>query len=237
MFEFIPEIEWLFGSLLFYLFLYKITHNHYNHYYESYRLLDDDKQRYFQKNIVKSGALIILSLYGSFIFVDSFLKNKWNNKTIYRIGFMYSGLDVMGLLMVKNLPLNSKIHHLTTTIFSLLNTQINYNKDTFWFGIIVYCILSCYAWPVNYFLAIRLIKPLKSLLWFMQYNIVSYSLLLLFNWTYQVYNIRNRFELGFGFILFVVLVGFVAYDDIKLVKFLVHYYRKTRIEILTILQA
>jgi len=29
----------------------------------------------------------------------------------------------------------------------------------------------------------------------------------------------------------------VAYDDIKLVKFLVHYYRKTRIEILTTLQA
>ena len=77
---------------------------------------------------------------------------------MYRIAFMYSALDVLGLLMVKKLPINSKIHHIVSFSLSVLNTYIDYNTHFYWLGLPIYCMLSSYAFSVNLYLSLRLIN-------------------------------------------------------------------------------
>ena len=222
-----PEIEYFFIAIAAYYAFYKLTDFAYSK-NEFYLQLKPDRKTYFQKNIVKTSALICISIYGSITLYDGFINDNWNNTQFYRIGFAYAALDVLGLITVKNLPMNSKIHHISTFIFSCMNSRVDYSQKTFWVGLPIYCILSCYAFGVNLFLALRLIKSLKNLKSLILFNIISYSGLLLTNWLYQVYNIYATIGWNFTWdaYFFVGLVIFIANDDIKLVKFLVHHWKK-----------
>lgn len=232
MISYFPNIEWFFSSLVFYFFGYKLIDFLYK-YNENYIQLLPDRKNYFQKNMVKTGALIVISAMASKTLYNGFYYNEWDNDRIHQIGYMYAALDVLGLIVVKNLPLNSKIHHVSSFLFSYLNSRVDYTRPTFWIGLPVYCVLSCYAFGVNYFLAMRLIKPLRKLRGLLRYNIISYCLLLVINWLFQIFNII--YKVGWNFTwdvyLFVSLVLFVANDDIKLVTFMVHHLRKSREEI------
>ena len=219
----LPEIEYFFTALFIYYLGYKVVDYLYQN-DNCYKCLKPDRKEYFQKNIVKTIALIFISLFGSKIIYNGIILNQWNNSLIHRIGYLYSALDVLGLIIVKGLPFNSKVHHLSTLIFSYLNTTVDYQTNTFWVGLPVYCILSCYAFGVNYYLAYRLIRPNNLLL--INYNIVSYFLLLLVNWAYQFLNIINVERITWDVILFISLILFVANDDIKLIKFMV--YQRTK---------
>lgn len=220
-----PEIYCLFISIFLYQGLYKLADIFYknNTFYCS---LENDRKRYFQKNMVKASTLFFISVYSTPTLLNGMIYKTWDNIFIYRIGYFYSGLDLIGLINVKNLPLNSKIHHSTTILFSILSTFVDYNQNNFWIGLPVYCILSCYAFGVNYFLAQRLINPIKEMKKLIDFNIISYILLLAINWTYQIYNLYNKVEslndVTWDMILYVSLILFVANDDIKLINFMRH---------------
>ncbi len=223
-----PEIEWFFGALFLYSISYLIV-DYESKSNESYTILSLDRKNYYKKNIVKSVALTAISIYGSFILFNGFVFNRWNNIEMYRVGYLYSALDVLGLVKVKNLPNNSRIHHITTFILSYINTLIDYSNPSFWVGLPVYCILSCYACGVNYFLGTRLLKPLSELITLIKINIISYSFLLGINWIYQIYNVYKNFEnSGYDMYIYIGLLLFVANDDVKLVKFLMHQLKKAR---------
>lgn len=219
----LPEIEYFFLSIGLYYSLYKVVNFFYRNNIE-YQNLPNERKEYFQKNIVKTFALIFISLYGSKILFDGFYYNNWDNSLIHKFGYIYSALDILGLIVVKNLPMNSKIHHCSSFLFSYLNTLVDYTQDTFWIGLPVYCILSSYAFGVNYYLAQRLITPHNLNL--ITYNILSYGFLLGINWMYQIFNIFVRGTMTWDVYLFVGLVLFVANDDIKLMKFMVYHRKK-----------
>ena len=227
MVSYLPEIEYFFASLTFYAFGYVFVDFIFKKNI-AYDLLFQDRKYYFQKNFVKTFALIAISIYGTHVLLNGLYYDYWDNKTIHRIGYIYSALDVMGLYFVKNLPLNSKIHHIGSFIFSYLNTRIDYSTNTFWIGLPVYCILSSYACGVNLFLALRLIKPIPSLKKFIRYNLYSYGLLLGINWTYQIYSLFYKQDIQWSndIYVFIFLMLFIANDDIKLIKFLRHQYHK-----------
>jgi len=231
MFSYFPNIEWFFLSLITYFAGYKLTHLLYknNPYYYQ---LPDDRKNYFQKNMVKTVALVGISLVGTPVLYNGFIHDIWDNDMIQKLGYIYSSLDVLGLLVVKKLPMNSKIHHVSSFLFSYMNTLVDYSKPTFWIGLPVYCVLSCYAFGVNYFLAQRLITPLVKLRGLIRYNIISYCFLLVFNWACQVKNIVDKvgWDFTWDVYMFVFLVLFVANDDVKLVRFMLHHYRKARID-------
>ena len=224
---YLQEIEYFFGSLTLYFFGYLFVDFIFKKNI-AYDLLFQDRKYYFQKNFVKTFALIGISLYGTNILFNGLYYNQWNNQIIHRLGYMYSALDVIGLYFVKNLPMNSKIHHIGTFIFSYLNTFIDYSTNTFWIGLPVYCIFSCYAFGVNLFLALRLIKPLSSLKSFIKLNLYTYGLLLLANWSYQIYNFYYKTQMIFSndAYLFIFLMLFIINDDIKLMGFLNHQLQK-----------
>ena len=221
------EISWFFGALFIYFLGYRTVNLLYKQ-NEYYNQLKKDRKLYFQKNIVKFYSLLFISVIGTPILYNGLIENNWDNLQIYRIGYLYSTLDFMGLLFVKNLPMNSKMHHLTTIFLSYLNTYVDYNEKSFWIGLPVYCILSCYACFVNYFLAMRLINPLDRLGNLIRFNLVSYVILLLLNWIFQFYIFLNRVGMDINFYsgLYAVLIIVVASDDVKLVKFLYHHLKK-----------
>ena len=223
----LPEIEYFFASLTFYFFGYKFIHFIFQQNI-AYDFLFQDRKYYFQKNFVKTFALIAISIYGSNVLFHGVYHNNWQNQTIHRIGYIYSALDIIGLYFVKNLPLNSKIHHIGSFLFSYLNTRIDYSTHTFWIGLPVYCVLSSYAFGVNLFLALRLIKPLSSLRKFIRYNLYSYGFLLAANWGYQIYNLFYKSGINWtnDVYIFIFLMLFIANDDIKLIRFLHHQFQK-----------
>lgn len=227
MIPYLPEIEYFFASLIFYAFGYFLIDFIFKK-NMAYDLLFQDRKYYFQKNFVKTFALVAISLYGTSVLFDGLYYNQWNNRRIHQIGYIYSALDVIGLYYVKNLPLNSKIHHIGTFIFSYLNTHIDYSTDTFWIGLPVYCIFSSYACGVNLFLALRLIRPLSSLKTFIRYNLYSYGLLLAANWGYQINTLFYNPDMKWTYdaYFFVLLMLFIANDDIKLMRFLNHQLQK-----------
>jgi hypothetical protein len=171
---------------------------------------------------------MVISLYSTPVLFNGMYYNKWDNHKLHQLGYIYSALDVIGLYFVKNLPINSKIHHISSFIFSILNSYIDYTKNTFWIGLPIYCFFSSYAFGVNLFLALRLIKPLLSLKSFISYNLYSYGLLLLANWVYQIYNLfyKPGIQLTNDAYLFIFLMLFIANDDIKLMRFLYHQLQK-----------
>jgi hypothetical protein len=227
MIPYLPEIEYFFASLTFYALGYVFVDFIFKKNI-AYDLLFQDRKYYFQKNLVKTFALVAISLYGSHVLYNGVYHNNWDNRRIHQIGYIYSALDVMGLYFVKNLPLNSKIHHIGTFIFSYLNSYIDYSTNTFWIGLPVYCIFSSYAFGVNLFLALRLIKPLSSLQNCILYNLYSYGLLLAANWVYQIYNLFYKPGVKWtnDAYLFIFLMLFIANDDIKLMRFLHHQLQK-----------
>lgn len=223
-----PQIEWFFVSLFGYYFLYgvvdKIFINN-----KKYKELVDDRKSYFQKNIVKTVALVGIGGIGTKVLYKGFLFNEWNNSEMYRVGYMYAALDVLGLICVKNLPMNSKIHHISSFLFSYMNTLVDYTQPTFWKGLPVYCILSSYAFGVNLFLGLRLIMELKSLGKLIEYNLWSYMGLLGVNWVYQLINLYWNGTNSWDVYMFVGLILFVANDDIKLLRFLNHHLKKVKV--------
>jgi len=225
--SYFPEIEWFFGAIVIYFLGFALVDFECRN-NETYTLLTVDRKNYFKKNIVKAFSLLLISIYGTIIMSNGLMYNKWNNTEIYRLGYFYSALDFIGLLKVQNLPTNSKIHHMTTFILSYMNTWIDYNNPSFWIGLPVYCVLSCYACGVNYFLGMRLLKPLIEMRKLIIYNLVSYVFILLVNWTYQGYVLMTNVGLNYKWdsILYVSLIVFVANDDIKLVKFLFYHLKK-----------
>lgn len=224
-----PQIETFFVSLFTYYFFYKIV-NYFVKENKEYKELSDDRKNYFLKNLVKAGVLMYISGIGSYVIYQGYILRIWKNKLIYMVGYQYAALDILGLIMVRKLPINSKIHHISSFLLAYLNTKVNYEQSTFWVGLPIYCLLSCYAFLVNLFLAMRLIKGLKELKILIDICYYSYGLLLLVNWSYQINVIYNFFELSIGLLFYVSLILFVANDDIKLMKFLKYHRIKARKE-------
>lgn len=221
MIPYFPEIEYFFASLAFYAFGYRLVDFIFKKNL-AYDLLFQDRKYYFQKNIVKTIALIGICIYGTPFLLKGIYYNKWDSRILHQLGYIYSALDVIGLYFVKNLPINSKIHHISSFIFSVLNSYIDYTQNTFWIGLPIYCFFSSYACGVNLFLALRLIKPISSLKNFIRYNLYSYALLLILNWGYQIYNLfyKPGIQLSDDVYLFMFLMLLIIYDDIKLIQFL-----------------
>ena len=224
-------MKYFFLSIGIYYTLYRIldlciTNN-------KYKKLEKNRKNYFIKNIIKSIAMIPIAIEGSYVVGYGILFNKWNNHTMYRLGYQYSALDILGLMTVKKLPLNSQLHHITTFVLSYLNTYIDYNHKTIWIGLPIFCIISCFSFAVNLFLGLRLIYKLEQLNKILNFAYYGYIWWSLFNVLYQYGNIIIHFYQlipsilkSTEFLLYIFLIHVIINDDIKLIRFLYHHKKK-----------
>ena len=184
--------------------------------------LNFNKKLYVIKNISKSIGLSLLILYGYKKFDNSFYNDIWDSYSYHRIGFMYASCDILSLLIVRKLPLSTKIHHITVLIFSFINSGIDYQIDTYWRGLIVYTMFSCFSYLVNAYLGIRMIYKNEITKLTCKIALYVYLYGCIINWLYQLFIIYKwLLRLSPGIILYSGMIGMVVYDDIILIKFLI----------------
>jgi hypothetical protein len=215
----IPGIDYFFIGIGFYTLFYLFFHNILQKNIK-YTGLDGDRKLYVLKNLTKSCGLVVILYYAYILLYYKWINDKWINHLIYKIGFFYCSADVLGLLVVKNLPINSKIHHIATFIITLLVSQTDFeNGATIVEAILIFTLLASKAFSVNLYLGWRHIyyKYTKKILTFAYYN---YIITCGINVIYQYWMLYKFANFSILYFSYVSLCHFVIYDDIQLLKFL-----------------
>jgi len=190
--------------------------------YEKYNKLPLDRRKYIIKNFIKSGILFALSI-GLFkpVIWPAIKYNQWNSKLIHITGSIYTSNDIMGLVMVKNLPYSTKMHHIITTGLCLTCFGIDFQTSHLGKMMFVYTVASCQSYLVNFYLGTRLIieKVKLEILRIAARNI--YFLCCLFNWGWHLFWIFNNYKIvNGGHLLYFALLFWIIKDDIILLSWL-----------------
>ena len=191
-----------------------------------YKTYSDQRQKYIQKNLIKSIILFILSGYAIYVIIQGVLFNHWNNQSVYFMGIVYAIPDIISLIKVPNLALSTRLHHVSVCILSTLNIFNDYTKPTFWRGIVIYAAISILSYLVNCYLAIRFLFPNSNLSnRLCKISLYSYVLFCILNWIYQYQIILQHLSQTFSqldFYIYVSLIHLIIWDDYKLITFLSH---------------
>ena len=203
-----------------------------------YREFDYSRRMYINKNLIKSLILCYFSFRYHFAFYDMFINNNWNNLLIRKLGYLYGSQDISGLIMVENLPFTTKLHHITVTIFVIINSVVDYRNFGLHKGLIQLAIFSAFPYLVNTFLGLRLFveKGNKILIKISIISFYIYMVCIICNIISQMLLIREYIEkktydndLNFEYIniLTLLIYGYllmiILYDDFILLKYLYKY--------------
>ena len=177
------------------------------------------KKSYVVINLVKSLYLCALT----FLFIYYFILNSiFNYNVLFYLGSTYILLDIIALIVVNKMQINTKIHHIIVQI--LFGICYLYNFDTNNYivnGIIVYTIFSSVAFMVNGFLGLRIFIKDKWLITYAKISMYIYIFSCMFNWIYQIYILHNL-SVSIGLIYFTLLI-LIINDDITLIKYLYNF--------------
>ena len=190
------------------------------------------KKMYVVANLSKAILLGILASSprywaGSF----RFYHDAFQGIEIKRCGIIYIATDFVALFLVPKLPRSTMIHHITTSIMAIVVTSMDIQVPG-WNGLlgvakmgILYGLFSSAAFPVNAYLALRVVYPkAKWMPALIHVCLVTYILCCTLNWGIHVvwlYRVISGFELSIYPFLYLVAVYFMVTDDIVLIKWLI----------------
>ena len=165
--------------------------------------------------------------------------NEFDNEIIKKYASMYVSNDIMALVIVRRLPLTTKIHHSITSLLLFYTFNIDFNDEK-QFGelLVVYTVLSSYTFIVNFYLGIRyfkikVIEDTSSYLYddtinryidiirnFAYYN---YKYICILNWSIHIITIvfkllNNQIYISYYF--YCILLYFIINDDLILMDWL-----------------
>jgi hypothetical protein len=189
--------------------------DHYLERFEKYKILPLERRKYIIKNFILS--------YGMFrpLIWPAIRYNQWDNRLIHLTGAMYTSNDLMGLVMVKNLPYSTKMHHTITTLLCLICFGIDFQTSHLGKMMFVYTLCSSHAYLVNFYLGARLLteKAKLEMMRIAARNI--YLLCCLFNWGWHLIWILNNFGIiNTGHLVYFALLFWIIKDDIILLSWL-----------------
>jgi len=208
-----------YGALLFLGGMCKIIHKAYPRVdaylqrFEKYNNLPLERRKYIIKNFIKSFLLFALSV-GLFkpLVWPAIRYNQWNSQLIHITGAIYTSNDVMGLVMVKNLPYSTKMHHIITTTLCLICFGLDFQTSHLGKMMFVYTFASCQAYLVNFYLGARLLTIASR-------NI--YFVCCLFNWCWHILWVLNNYSIvNSGHLMYFILLFWIIKDDIILLSWL-----------------
>ena len=153
-FDYINYSFFLLSSLGIY-YLYKIFHiQMINN--NKYKQLKYHKKKYVIKNFIKTGVMIYI-IYQLFCYeYIHFINGTLDGDSLRFYGGLYISNDFMGLIMVRNLPSNTKNHHIISVILYTIFCFIqDINNNIIAKCMIYYTILSCIPFLVNFYLGLR----------------------------------------------------------------------------------
>ena len=211
-----------------YCFLYKVLE-----YNSSFQKLVFDRKLYVIKNIIKSISLAYLSAI-TIPYIGTYVTMGEINLDLTRWwGIIFVANDLTALWMVKNLPSNTRNHHLMTTFLLQIVFLFDGNELEIIKFVVIYTIFSYYAFLVNLYLGCRFLelenpendkyitifnKSIDELRILAYYN---YGLCLLVNWSchaYYTFFLMNKIYVS-HIVYFFLLVPIVK-DDLILLSWL-----------------
>lgn len=190
--------------------------------YDKFDNYDRKRKNYIIKNFIKSFILKYITI-ATIPLIPQLLFNTGNiTKCIHFLGFLYTANDTVALTKDIKISLSTKIHHTITTIFSWINTLVDWgNPSSVSKMMAIYCILSCYSFDVNYCLGIRFLVPDTEYKKLKKKAYIIYLSCCTFNWTihiiYFLYNIKN---LNMIIVSYYLIIGLIVYDDTVLLSWL-----------------
>ena len=190
--------------------------------FEKYNILPLERRKYIIKNFIKSFLLLVVTL-GLLkpLIIPALLRNEWDNRLVHLTGAIYTSNDLMGLVLVKNLPKSTKMHHIITTTFCLTCFGIDFQTSHLGKLMFVYTLASSHAYLVNFYLGARLLtdKAKLEMVRIAARNI--YFICCLFNWGWHLLWVFNNYGIiNIGHVLYFILLFWIVKDDIILLSWL-----------------
>ena len=190
------------------------------------------KKVYVLANLSKAVLLAILTLSprywaGSFRFYD----DKFQGIEIKRCGIIYIATDFVALFLVPKLPRSTLFHHVTTSLMAVVVTSMDLQMPG-WNGLlgvakmaVLYGLFSSAAFPVNAYLALRVVYPkAKWIPALIHISLWTYLVCCALNWGIHIvwlFRLARNFEFSIYPLLYLVAVYFMVNDDIVLIKWLI----------------
>ena len=190
--------------------------------FEKYNNLPLERRNYIIKNFIKSVLLMLLAIaFMKPLILPIIFNDKWDNRLVHISGAIYTSNDLMGLILVKNLPYSTRMHHKITTTLCLTSFGINFQNSHLGKMIFVYTFASAHAYLVNFYLGARLLTEKKRLeiVRIMARNI--YFVCCFVNWGWHLLFIFNNYQqINMGQIMYFILLFWIIKDDIILLSWL-----------------
>ena len=206
-------------------------------YNRNFPLLNENKQKYITKNIIKSFSLLLL-LHPTTNLLGSIIYNRpLSNFFVKNFASFYVSNDIVALFKVKNLPTTTIFHHSMTTLLLFVNYFIDYEnleQSSLAKLLIIYTCFSCYPFTVNTYLGLRFLEykeekennltlnqiRFNSFLEILRHSsYYIYSSCIFCNWTYQIYDLTiNPFTLNRA--IYMISITPIIYDDLVLLSWL-----------------
>lgn len=190
------------------------------------------KQLYVVANLSKAVLLGLMALsprywVGSMrIFADQFqgIETK-------RCGIIYIATDFVALFLVPKLPRSTLMHHITTSLMAVVVTSMNLQTPG-WNGLlgvakmaVLYGLFSSAAFPVNAYLALRVVYPrAKWMPILVHLSLWTYLFCCALNWGIHLiwlFRLVQGLEFSVYPLLYLVAVYFMVRDDIVLISWLI----------------
>ena len=82
--------------------------------------------------------------------IDYFYYNRWNTHTIKYLGGAYATLDMVSILRVEKMQINTILHHIIVQFLYLISLfLLDFNVDTIARGVVIYAVFSTFAFTIN----------------------------------------------------------------------------------------
>jgi len=153
--------------------------------------------------------------------LQTMIYQQYNNWWITFYGNVYVSTDLTALLVVPNLPMTTKIHHICVMLFGIVNILVDYEQEGFHLVLVPLTVFSCIPYIVNFYLAHRWSPlPFKNSV-LIQLCFWTYGLSILANLFFQHYYVFWLFEPHYiNYIYLMMYYMAILRDDIKLMQYL-----------------
>ena len=220
-------LNYLFNLIIVFC-LYLFTYIYLEDYNKTFQKLELNKRLYVVKNLVKSFNLGYISIVYTNTLINYMIVDKYNMKVIRDLASFYVSNDIMALALVPNLPKTTKIHHSITTLLLCYTMIVDYNYiSNPGKLLLIYTILSCYSFLVNFYLGIRFLEQKNTENKIIKYSRVAsfytYASCCIVNWTIHCFILISRIislQYNLQYLAYTGLLYFIIKDDLILMSWL-----------------
>lgn len=210
-----------FGSTAFFYFVYNTLDRYLPHCFPNSTEIVTRKYRI--ANSVKSAALMVLSFPGTrFLYYLTFYPHLNQYDTLNTIGAVYASTDLAALAYNPQCHTSTIVHHIVVQLFYYYCYYMDFNMNQGAArGIGIYCVLSSYAYLVNFRLSIRFLPFTRFEYYVNEGSLFIYTTTCMINWIVQSYLIFGGLDMMHTErLIYIMTLGMTVNDDLFLIKFL-----------------